>query len=177
MQKRSPYLTMALLIAFGVIGRLVPHPPNVTPVLALALVAGALLPRRRAVAVPLATMAVSDLFLGLHPLVPFTWGSFLLVTLFSARLLRKKPSVRHALVLSIAGSTFFFVVTNAAYWASSPMYPKTLAGLGEAFFLALPFFRNMILGDLTFTALVFGALALAGARQRQSLPRAAERRV
>ena len=55
-----------LLVLLAVAGRLVPHPPNLTPVLATALFAGALLPGRLAPAVPLLAMLASDLALG-HP--------------------------------------------------------------------------------------------------------------
>ena len=69
------------LILMGTVARLVPHLPNVTPLTAIALFGGAYLPRRWAIALPLATVAASDLVLGLHGLIAFTWGGFALTGL------------------------------------------------------------------------------------------------
>jgi hypothetical protein len=60
---------------------------------------------------------------------------------------------------SLASSTFFFLTTNFAVWASGTWYPKTLDGLMWAYTLGLPFFRNMMIGDLFFRGVVFGAWA------------------
>ena len=54
-------MTTALtLICLGVLTRLVPHPPNFVPMGAIALYAGARLPRRLAWIVPMLAMALSD---------------------------------------------------------------------------------------------------------------------
>src|ERR1700730_7429857 len=52
------------LILLGVAGRLIPHPENFTPIMAVALFAGATLSPRIAYVVPLAALMVSDLLLG-----------------------------------------------------------------------------------------------------------------
>jgi hypothetical protein len=52
----------------------------------------------------------------------------------------------------VLGPTSFFLVSNYAVWAGSEMYPRTLAGLGQCFIAALPFYRN----DLASTAIVAG---------------------
>ena len=49
------------------------------------------------------------------------------------------------------------MVTNYAVWQFSPWYEKSLAGLLESYTLALPFFRNTLLGDLFYSAVLFGA--------------------
>jgi hypothetical protein len=59
---------------------------------------------------------------------------------------------------TLVGSSVFFVVTNAACWAL--WYPRTLTGLAVCYVAAIPFFRNTLLGDGLFTAVLFGALAL-----------------
>ena len=53
------------------LARLVPHPPNVTPIAAMALFGGACFANRKmAYLLPLAAMLLSDLVLGLHALWP-----------------------------------------------------------------------------------------------------------
>jgi hypothetical protein len=62
---------------------------------------------------------------------------------------------------ALSGSIMFFVVTNFAVWAMDDMYPHTGAGLAICYTAALPFFRNALAGDLFFTAVLFGGLAMA----------------
>jgi len=52
-------------------------------------------------------------------------------------------------------------------WASYNMYPKTLAGLMTCYTLALPFFQPSLLGDLLFTAGMFGVAALFGVQSEK----------
>ncbi len=67
------------LIVLGFMMRLLPHMPNMVPVAAISLFAGAYLNKKMVPWVPLLIMAVSDLFLGLHEVFLYTWGSFILV--------------------------------------------------------------------------------------------------
>src|SRR6185369_10742491 len=83
---RTLMLIALALIAFGVIMRLLPHPANLAPVGAIALFAGAVLPRKLAWWLPLGIMVVSDLFLGAYDGILFTWAGFLLVSLFGMTL-------------------------------------------------------------------------------------------
>jgi hypothetical protein len=53
----------------------------------------------------------------------------------------------------------FFVVTNAACWALS--YPRTVAGLATCYVAAIPFFRNTLVGDGFYAAVLFASLVLA----------------
>lgn len=150
-----------ILIAFIVVGRLMPHMWNATPVAAAALLAGVILPRKWAFVVPVLGMLLGDLIIGFYhvPVMLTVYASFALMTFVGAWLQKIQP---HRLVLaSLAGSTFFFLTTNFAVWATGAWYPKTIDGLILCYTLAVPFFRNMALGDLMFTGAMFGALALA----------------
>jgi len=152
------------LVLLAACGRLLPHPANFTPMAAAALFGGGVLPRRRwAVAVPLAGMVASDLVLGLHPLFPLTWGCFALAAL-AGNMWLKKISPLSVAAFSLAGSLLFYIVTNFGVWLQGDMYPMTAAGLAHCYYMALPFFRNTVLGDLAFNGLLFGAYALAAYR-------------
>lgn len=148
------------LIAFAVLTRLLPHPPNFAPIAAVALLGGAVLPRRWALTLPLIAMIASDMLIGLHPLIAYTWGSFVVIALTSSVVLKKQ---RFTLVVgaSIGSSVLFYLVTNFGVWAEGRLYPQTVQGLVHCYYNALPFFRNTLLGDLAFTALLFGAYACA----------------
>ena len=72
-----------------------------------------------------------------------------------------KDLAPHRILLgSLASSTFFFLTTNFAVWASAGWYEKSWQGLMLCYTLAIPFFRNTMLGDLMFTGVLFGVLVM-----------------
>ena len=158
------------LVALAACARLLPHPANVTPVIAMALLSGAAFQRKSlAILIPLAAMFVSDLALGFHNQMVSVYGSIILIS-FIGFMLREKHGVKQVAGASIIGSLLFFAVTNFTVWISSGMYLRTTAGLFECYTLALPFLRNGMLGDLAFSGLLFGAWAFLESReQSQSL--------
>ena len=149
-----------VLIALAFFGRVLPHPANFTPLAAVAIFGGVVLPRRWAVTLPLVGMVLSDLVIGLHPLIAYTWGSFALIAIGSSWLM-KKVTVASALGASLSASVLFFVVSNFGVWAEGRLYDRTLSGLVSCYYNALPFFRGTVLGDLVFVGMLFGAYALA----------------
>lgn len=153
----NPRLATLLLIILGAaLFRLMPHPSNVTPIAAMALFAGAYLPSKRlALIVPLAAMLLSDLLLGFHNTMLYVYVGMAL-TVAVGLLLRSRPRVMPAIAASLAASTIFFLLTNFGAWATSGLYPQTAEGLTMAYTAGIPFFRNSLLGDLLFTALLFG---------------------
>ncbi len=156
---RSGRGVAAGLIVFGIAARIVPHPWNATPVTAIALFGGTSLPRRWAVAVPLVIVALSDFVIGWHATIPFTWGAFALTALLGLWL-RRNPSPSRILGATLLGSSLFFIISNFGVWVTSSLYPKTAPGLWQCYVAGLPFFRTMLLGDLLYTTLFFGAYAL-----------------
>lgn len=145
-----------VLIAFGVIFRLLPHPANIAPIGALTIFAGAKLPRKWAVAVPLGAMILSDLFIGFHNVIAYTWGTYALIALLSSGFLKKKESVIRIAGLTLSGAFLFFMITNFGVWLNSGMYAKTLEGLIQCYVMALPFYQNSLIGDFGFTIGLFG---------------------
>lgn len=147
------------LIVFAVSARLMPHPANFAPIAAIAIFGGAVLPRKWAVVLPLGAMIVSDLIIGLHPLVFYTWGCFLLIALLSNKTLKNiRPT--NVVLTSLAASVLFYIVTNFGVWMQHQMYPMTASGLLNCYVNAIPFFRNTLLGDLAYTGLLFGIFAI-----------------
>ena len=147
-------------ILLAAVSRLLPHPPNVTPVAAMALFAGAQFSHLAAAcAVPLAAMVLSDVLLGFHSTMPFVYGSFLLIVLVGTQVRRRK-TLLPVVMATLASSVLFFVVTNFGVWVMGTLYPKSWAGLTTAYVAALPFFRNTVLGDLAYVAVLFGGFAL-----------------
>jgi len=154
---------IALLAAIAAAAalRLVPHPPNFSPIDAMALFSGTYLARRWvAFAAPLAALLLSDLILGFYPGMLFQYAAVVLIALLGMAALSRVTLAR-LVVAALASSVLFFLVSNFGVWLAGGMYPKTLAGLGACFVAAVPFFQNTVAGDLFYTALLFGGFALA----------------
>jgi len=157
--------TFALMVAVALIIiavslRVLPHPDNFAPITAIAIFGGAVLAFRYAIWVPLLAMIVSDAIIGFHSLVLVTWGCYLLVALAAHRGLAKLSMLK-VTTITISASLFFFLVTNLAVWAEGRLYARTWSGLVECYTLALPFFRNTLLGDVFYTAAIFSAYLAA----------------
>lgn len=151
---------LILLILAAAATRLLPHPPNLTSVTALALFGGAYFPRRwLAFAVPLLALFGSDLILGFYPGMEVQYLSFAVVICIGLAL-RRRRSFARITTAAVASSMSFFAITNFGVWQLGTMYPKTLAGLGACFLAAVPFFRNTLVGDLFYSALLFGGFQL-----------------
>ncbi|MFN5082269.1 DUF6580 family putative transport protein [Brevundimonas sp.] len=149
------------IIVVAALTRLIPHPPNFTPIAAIGLFGGAYLTRRwMAFAAPLGAMFVSDLVLGLHSGMWVVYGA-MAVAVGLGFLLRQNRSAGRVLGATLAGTLSFFVLTNLAVWAFSGMYPRTPEGLVACYVAALPFLQNSLAGDLTFALALFGGFHLA----------------
>lgn len=154
-----------LVLAFS---RLIPHPPNFTPVAAIALCGGIFLEKRLALFLPLAALFVSDLFIGFHATIPFVYGSFLLTGLIGLWLARRK---RIALIVAgaLASSILFFLITNFGVWLNDNLlYERSVEGLFACYVSGIPFFRNTVVGDLTYSGALYGLLNLMDSLFRHS---------
>jgi hypothetical protein len=144
------------LILAAALSRLIPHPPNFSPIEASALFAGAyLVDRRAAVLVPILAMLLSDLVLGFHALVPVTYGCMALMAL-AGRWLSGHATLGRVAALGFASATFFFLVSNFFVWLTQGMYPMSAAGLMLCYVEALPFFQNELAGVALYATLLFG---------------------
>lgn len=146
-----------------------PHLPNFTPVIAVALMAGIYLGKKWAIILPLAGLLISDFFVGFYgsPLMLTVYGSFAVIGIFSWWL-RKNKNLFNVFMASLSASLFFFITTNLAVWVFSPWYSKDLSGLVNCFGLAIPFFRHAVAGNLFYVMGLFCILeSIDILRQRQ----------
>ena len=163
--ERQQTIIVSSLLLLGLITRLVPHPWNATPVMAIALFGGTYLSRRWSIVLPWSIVALTDLVLGWHNTIPFTWGAMILTGILAWGL-RDRATPARVLGGSLASSLLFFVVTNFGVWLVGGLYPRTAAGLWQCYVAAIPFFRGTLLGDLVFTIVLFGGYAAWRQRQR-----------
>ena len=161
--------TLVFIVLAAAATRLLPHPPNLTAMTAIALFGGSYFSDRRlAFAVPMLALLLSDIALGfwfswsfmaVQPHMWVQYATFALIVGMGLLLRERRGFVRVGLV-TLAASCTFFVITNFFEWVFQPWYPKTAAGLAASYVAAIPFFRNTLVGDLVFTALLFGGFHL-----------------
>lgn len=154
-------ILLVSIILVAAFARILPHPVNMTPVAAVALFAGAYLPRLTlALIIPVAAMVLSDMLIGFHSTMLFVYAAMMLTACIGT-LLRGKTRLMNVAGASLISSVLFFLITNFGTWMTQDMYPHTMEGLVACFVAALPFFTNTVLGDLFFTALLFGMFTIA----------------
>ena len=157
-QTRLITLLSAIVAAAAL--RLVPHPPNFTPIGAMALFSGAMFGRRLiAFAAPLGALLLSDLVLGFYHGQATVYFSVALVVMIGMGVLGRISLLR-VVGAALASSVLFFVITNFGMWLFSGFYPRTMAGLEACYVAAIPFFQNTVAGDLFYAGLLFGGFAL-----------------
>lgn len=149
------------LILLGAIARLLPHPPNFAPIAAVAIFSGMYLKQRWGFAIPLAAMLMSDLVIGFYswPIMASVYGGFL-ISFLIGRWITPNKKLHRIISGTVLSSILFFVLTNWAVWVFSDMYPHTLSGLTASYTMAIPFFRNSLLGDLFYVAILVGAMEM-----------------
>jgi hypothetical protein len=151
------WIAMVLLVACA---RLLPHPWNFTPLMAIGLFSG--YQARKAgtgILVTLAALALSDMVLGFTRESWFVYAAAL-VSVLLGRVARNWRGLAPIAAAALASSLSFFLITNFMVWAGGRLYPGTPAGLAACFSAAIPFFQNQIAGDAFYTVAIFGGYAL-----------------
>lgn len=166
--KKNSNLYYLALIAIGFAARLLPHPPNFTPLGAIAFFAGDKLSNKRiAFAVPILILAVSDFFLGWHGTFAFVYASFLITTILGC--LKPKNTWGRLMGLTVS-SILFFLITNMGVWLTGNLYPMTLQGLVLCYGSAIPFFRNEIAANLIYGGAFYLIAWLVEGRLQKTSP-------
>lgn len=156
----SRVLILFAIVLLAAATRLLPHPPNFTPIAAMALFGGAYFSdKRMAFILPLLAMILSDIFLGFHGLMTFVYICFVL-TVYMGFSLRGKVSFLAVTGGAVGSSVLFFIVTNFGVWITGSWYPKSIEGLLMCYAAAVPFFHNTLAGTLVYSAILFGGFEL-----------------
>jgi len=148
---------LIILILILALARLIPHPMNFTPVIAVAIMSGYFFKNiYLSFATLIISMLVADLFIGFYENMIFVYLSLLLIS-FSFYKLSKKINFKNLFIYGFAGSVIFFIISNFGVWAlgspgvSNLPYDKSLSGLIECYIFAIPFFPNTFLSTLIFS--------------------------
>ena len=144
------------LILILALARLIPHPPNFTPIIAVAIMSGYFFKNINLSFLTLVVaMLIGDLFIGFYENMIFVYASLLLIT-FVFYKISNKINFKSLFIYGFVGSLIFFIISNFGVWAlGSPgvydiAYERNLNGLVECYILAVPFFGNTFLSTVIF---------------------------
>ena len=143
------------LIVVLILARLLPHPPNFTPIIAIAIMSSYFF---RNIYLSLATLLIamflSDIFIGFYEHIFFVYIALFLITLTFFKI-SKKINLKNLFIFSFFGSLVFYLISNFGVWFIGEMYEKNLSGLVYCYFLAIPFFKNTLLSTIIFSYAAF----------------------
>ncbi|MCG6157227.1 DUF6580 family putative transport protein [Rubinisphaera margarita] len=172
---------------------------NFSPLMPLAIVAGASLSRKLAIGLTMGVWLLGDLgiwtasghfewaFYPHQPLIYVLALGLIGLGAIGSRLQKSDSyleSVAFNLGSGVIGATLFFVVTNVLVWGlgSEMLYTRNLAGLTECFVQAIPFYRNSLASMIIFvpvlTAILSGVPRLSESpteSSRMAVPRSESR--
>jgi hypothetical protein len=142
---------------------------NFTPVGAIALFGGTYFTNRiKAYAVPLLILFISDIFITYSYTGQWSmfYGGFGWVYICFAAMvfigsLIKKVNAGSVFLASTAGVFIHWIVTDIEPWLVGTMYSKDITGYYQSLVAAIPFERNLLLGNLIFGAVLYGGFELA----------------
>lgn len=157
------FLLPFVFILVGLAFRVIPHPANFSPIFAIALFGGTYLADKRlGLILPLAALFISDFFIGFYNplLMAFVYGGLCLTGLLGLWLKSHKSALT-VLAASIASAILFYLLSNMGVWLNPGSgYSRDLAGLWQCYFMALPFLRYSLAGNLIYSAALFGGYEL-----------------
>ena len=125
--------------------RFIPHPPNFTSLIALSFCVPAIF-GTRFIPITLICFIFTDLIIGIHANILFTWGSIIFIGLISNHF-KKNFKTRTLGVLT--SCLIFYLITNFGVW-STGFYEFSLNGFIECYVMAIPFFGNTLMSTIIY---------------------------
>ena len=149
----SSYLLPVVIILALSLTRLIPHPWNFSPMLAVGIFSGFYFRQfYLSLFVVIVSMFIGDLFLGFHSLMFFTYIALAVAVLIGFYV--KHFKFTEILYSGLASSVSFFIITNFGAWLThGEMYAKNFSGLMQSYVMGIPFFQNTLIS--TFVYLIF----------------------
>ena len=152
LQKEIFTISLILILLFS---RLIPHPPNFTPLIAVAIMSSYFFKNiYLSLATLLISMLLADVFIGFYKHMFFVYLSLsLIVFVFFG--ISKKINYKNLFVFGFLASFIFYLISNFGVWALGNIYEKNLNGLIECYFLAIPFFKNTVFSTIFYSYIGF----------------------
>tara|TARA_B100000123_G_C25518994_1_gene335787 strand:- start:79 stop:573 length:495 start_codon:yes stop_codon:yes gene_type:complete len=147
-------ISIGILVVLAV-SRFIPHPPNFTSLISLSFYVPALLGLKFLPFV-LFSFIFTDIIIGFHNTLFFTWGSVILIGIIANKFVK---SITSRITGALIGALIFFVVTNFGVW-SLGSYGYDFNGFLACYTLAIPFFGYSLVSTLFFSLLIEGVISI-----------------
>ena len=165
---------LSIIILLAAFTRIMPHPPNFSPMAAIGLFGAAHFAKKwQAFFIPLIGIWISDLVINNYVYSSsssnFVWFysgfywqyiSYILIIFAGLFIFNRGISLTKMFGGMISSSGIFFLVSNFGVWAGGTMYPKNFSGLITCYAAGVPFIHNTIISDVLFTTVLFGTYYL-----------------
>ena len=165
---------LSIIILLAAFTRIMPHPPNFSPMAAIGLFGAAHFAKKwQAFFIPLIVIWISDLVINNYVYSisssNFVWFysgfywqyiSYILIIFAGLFIFNRGISLTKMFGGMISSSGIFFLVSNFGVWAGGTMYPKNFGGLITCYAAGVPFIHNTIISDILFTTVLFGTYYL-----------------
>ena len=165
---------LSIIILLAAVTRIMPHPPNFSPMAAIGLFGAAHFAKKwQAFFIPLIGIWISDLVINNYVYSSsssnFVWFysgfywqyiSYILIIFAGLFIFNRGISLTKMFGGMISSSGIFFLVSNFGVWAGGTMYPKNFGGLITCYAAGVPFIHNTIISDVLFTTVLFGTYYL-----------------
>lgn len=165
---------LSIIILLAAFTRIMPHPPNFSPMAAIGLFGAAHFAKKwQAFFIPLIGIWISDLVINNYVYSSsssnFVWFysgfywqyiSYILIIFAGLFIFNRGISLTKTFGGMISSSGIFFLVSNFGVWAGGTMYPKNFGGLITCYAAGVPFIHNTIISDVLFTTVLFGTYYL-----------------
>ena len=149
---KSFILPVVIILSLS-LTRLIPHPWNFTPMLAVGIFSGFYFKQfYLGLFIVIVSMFLGDLYLGFHSTMFFTYISLAVAVILGLYI--KHFKFTEILVTGLTSSICFFLITNFGAWLTLEMYEKNLAGLFQSYVMAIPFFHNTLISTLLYLAIL-----------------------
>ena len=147
LQNKKNLQSFFFIFLFLTVSRLIPHEPNFTPVLSISIL-GFLFSTNLwfKVLMVLGSMFFSDLIIGTHDFIIYVYFSLMILIVIS--------NSKNYIYMMFVGPLIFFIITNFGVWLHSSYYTKSINGLTQCFYMAIPFFKNTILSTFFYCILI-----------------------
>lgn len=148
-------LNLVPIILVILLSRFIPHPPNFTPIISIAVLSPLFFSKNMtSLSVIILGMFVTDIFLGIYPSMIFTYLTIILIFYFS-KIFFKLDSFKSIILCSFLSSVIFFILTNFVVWFFSGLYSLNFEGLIACYLLAIPFFHNTLISTMLFSSITY----------------------
>jgi len=147
LKKQFLPVTLIIILTWA---RLIPHPPNFTPIVTVAILSGYFFSNiYLSFLTLLISMFIADAFIGFHEHMFSVYISLLLISFIFYKI-SEKINFKNLFMCSFIASLIFFIISNFGVWIIGGLYDRSLSGLVECYILAIPFFGNTFLSTVIF---------------------------